>query len=79
MFQSGSWSWLFFYKENTHRDSILQVLSTFKVDRGLVRFDKVSSIRFKLFEEQWWLSFTDFSLLSGLYDTGFINTRSMNS
>lgn len=49
-------------------------MSIFKVNKGLVRFDRVGSIKFQLFREQWWLSYTDFSLLLGLYDTDFIST-----
>lgn len=44
------------------------------MDRGLVGFDRADSIKFQLLGEQWQLFYTDFSLLSGLYDTNFIST-----
>lgn len=74
MFQLGSWSQLFSYKEQTYRDSTLVVLSTFEVDKAFVMFNRTGSIRFQLFREQQQLSFIEFTLLLGLYDTGFTST-----
>lgn len=45
MFQSGNWSRLFLYEEQTYEDSTLKVLSTFELDRILVGFDRAGSIR----------------------------------
>lgn len=45
MFQSGNWSRLFLYEEQTYEDSTLKVLPTFEMDRILVGFDRVGSIR----------------------------------
>lgn len=60
--------------EQIYRDSTLKVLFTFEVDRGLVGFDRASSIRFQLFREQWVISYIEFSLLSGLYDIDYTST-----
>lgn len=74
MLQSGGWSQLFSYYEQSYKDNTIEVLSTFEVDKGFVGFDRAGSIRFQLFKERQRLSFTNFSLMSRLYDTDFTST-----
>lgn len=51
-----------------------EVLSTFEVDRGLVGFDRASINHFQLLKEKRWMSYTEFSLMMGLYDTNYTST-----
>lgn len=64
MLQAGSWSRAFSYKEKVYRDTTLEILATFKVDRGLVGFNRAGSIKFQLFGEQRKMIYTEFSLYS---------------
>lgn len=66
---------MFAIAEETYRDATLEVLSTIKMDHRWTSFDRASSIRFQLFGEQHALSYTDFALLMGLYDSEFSMAR----
>lgn len=52
MLRTCDWHRVFTYEELVHRDTTLEVQSTFELDRVLVDFRQGGSIRFQLYGEQ---------------------------
>ena len=71
----GGWSRLLLIEELVYQETILEVLSTFEVDRSPVGYARPRAIQFQLFGEPKHFSYTPFALLMGLYDTDFTDTN----
>lgn len=75
MMDFGGWNRLFSMEKPVYGDVTLEMLSTFKVNRSLIGFSQPQAIQFQIFAEPRHLSYTDFSLLLGIYDTNFTVTE----
>lgn len=64
---------MFAIVDDTYRYTTLKVLSTIDMDRRLVTFD--SSISFQLFYELQTQSYTELTILMGLYGIDFTATQ----
>lgn len=65
---------MFDITEEMYRVGTVEVLSTIEIDHHLTSFDRAGSIRFQLFSVQHTLSYIDYAMFLGLYDSEFVMT-----
>lgn len=66
---------LFDIGEDTYQVATLEVLSTTEINHRLTSFNTVGSIRFELFGVECTLSYMEFTLFMGLYNSEFVTTH----